>query len=145
MDTSVPAKFGMDAPAKMMPHTSSTTNHAALRAHMVSPCEPGRPMNTEQTQTLRPLQELVRCAPTQTLVLRSPQELARCAPSPAQMLQTLQELARCTPPQAQRCERNRSWARRPHAYLAPLLTDECRSTVGPKGWEPQQCVLTCVS
>ena len=33
----------------------------------------------------------------------------------------------------------------PHVYLAPLLTDECRSTVGPQGWEPQNCVFTCVS
>ena len=40
MDTSVPAKFGMDAPTKMMPHTSINTNHAALRAYIVSPCEP---------------------------------------------------------------------------------------------------------
>ena len=111
MDTSAPAKFGMDAPTKMMPHTSSNTNHAALRAHIVSPCEPGRPMNTEQTQALRPLQK-------------------RC--------DVLRHRHWC-------CDRRRSWARRPHAYLAPLLTDECRSTVGPKEWEPQQCVLTCVS
>ena len=33
----------------------------------------------------------------------------------------------------------------PHAYLAPQLTDKCRSTVGPKGWEPQNRVLTSVS
>ena len=33
----------------------------------------------------------------------------------------------------------------PHEYLAPLSTDECRSTVGPQGWEPQHCVFTCVS
>ena len=35
--------------------------------------------------------------------------------------------------------------RSPQAYLAPLLTDECRSTVGPQGREPQHYVLTCVS
>ena len=34
--------------------------------------------------------------------------------------------------------------RSPHEYLTPLLTDTCRSTVGPRGWEPQQCVLPCV-
>ena len=33
----------------------------------------------------------------------------------------------------------------PHTYLTPLLTDECRSTVGPQGWVPQHCVLTSVS
>ena len=33
----------------------------------------------------------------------------------------------------------------PHAYLAPLLTDKGRSTVGPQGWEPQQRVLMSVS
>ena len=33
----------------------------------------------------------------------------------------------------------------PHAYLAPQLTDKGRSTVGPKGWEPQNRVLTSVS
>ena len=33
----------------------------------------------------------------------------------------------------------------PHAYLAPLLTDKGRSTMGPQGWEPQQRELMSVS
>ena len=40
-----------------------------------------------------------------------------------------------------RTRTHRAPSRSPHAYLAPLLTDECRSTVGPQGWEPQHCVL----
>ena len=52
----------------------------------------------------------------------------------------LQELARCTPPRALRCDRKRSWSRCPHAYLAPLLTDEGQSTVGPKDGSHKTCL-----
>ena len=36
----------------------------------------------------------------------------------------------------------RALPRSPHAYLAPLLTDKCQSTVGRQGRVPQHCVWT---
>ena len=54
--------------------------------------------------------------------------------------------ARCTGPRANphayKTSSRRALSQCPHAYLTPLLTDECQSTVGPQGWVPQHCVLT---
>ena len=59
------------------------------------------------------------------------------------VLRSRRAQTRCTQPRATLSSRKQS--RRPHEYLTPLLTNECRSTVGPQGREPQHYVLTSVS
>ena len=114
-------------------------------------------MNSPLAHVLRTLQDLIMCSTTAD-VLRSPQELVQRAPVMAHVQRLQQELLRSAPPLEQALRSLQELVRRtspatkalrttrcPHAYLAPLLTDECRSTVGPRGEEPQNCVFTTVS
>ena len=104
----VAAKLGMDSSAEMMPHTSSNTSRATLRARIVPPCEPGRGFTS-----LPPANH----------------SLQRIRWTPSKQSCTAMYSTTSTALRSQK-----GWSRCPHAYLAPLLTDEGRSTVGPKGW-----------